>query len=92
MIEIPYKVVDKILEWNTDHEKRGNLNLDRKICQSLVMSLVSKDDVRESKISGHAKEFIKACLTVRCGVEDDERIAAIDTYISDLFAAKATSI
>lgn len=90
LIEIPAKVVSKILEWNLDDEKRGDLSYDRKICQSLVMSLVSKNDLLESNINKDVINFIEACFIVRCDDQVDERIAAIDTYIQELCATKAS--
>ncbi|XP_055308738.1 uncharacterized protein LOC129572728, partial [Sitodiplosis mosellana] len=86
--EIPYKVIDKILEWNEDRDKRNNIDYDRKMCQMLVMSLTPKDDIRTSKISSQVIEFVKACFIVRCG-ENEERIGAVEMYINDLCTEKA---
>lgn len=89
LVVIPYKVINKVLEWNTDYEKRGDEQYDRKICQMLLISLASKNDIRESKISKEAIEFIKACFIVRVDDKNEERIAAIDTYIRELCTEKA---
>lgn len=82
--------MDRIVEWNTNREKRENVDIDRKICKMLVMSLVSKNDLRESKISDAVIDFIKICFDVRCDENKEERIAGIDTIIKELCAAKIT--
>lgn len=58
LIKIPQKVVDKIIEWNTGPE-RDDIRYDRKICHSLLLSLVHKDRLRESVVSDDVMEFIK---------------------------------
>lgn len=90
MVIVPYRVVEKIIEWNAADETRGNEEYDRKVCLMLLMSLTSKEEVRASKISKEVIEFIKACFVVRCGDEQKERIDAINKYIEELCAKKAT--
>lgn len=58
MIEIPKKAVDKIIEWNVG-EKRHDLRYDRKICQSLLLSLIAKEELRQSIVDDKVMEFIK---------------------------------
>lgn len=57
-IEIPYKVVNKIIEWN-EEPKRKDVIYDRKICHLFVMSLSSKENVCQSKICDEVITFIK---------------------------------
>lgn len=61
LVKVPQKVVDKIIEWNTGPE-RDNLCYDRKICHSLLLSLVHKDLLRKSVVSDDVMEFIKGII------------------------------
>lgn len=86
---MPYKVIDKILEWNASAEKRADCDYDKKICNMLVWSLASKDNVRTSNISEDVINFIKTCFNVRCDHDKEKRVGAIDMYIKELCAEKA---
>lgn len=61
LIEIPAKAVTKIIEWN-DGTKRENVNYDRKICHSLLLSLVSKEQLKASVVSDEVMQFIEGDL------------------------------
>lgn len=58
LIEISKKAVDKIIEWN-DGPMRNDVEHDRKICRSLLLSLVAKDDLCAAKVNDDVKRFIK---------------------------------
>lgn len=58
MIEIPTKAVDKIIEWNTGI-KRDDIRYDKKVCQSLLLSLVAKKQLQESVVDADVMRFIK---------------------------------
>lgn len=56
--KIPQKVVDKIIEWNSGPE-RDDVRFDKKICHSLLLSLVHKEQLRDSLVDDDTLEFIK---------------------------------
>lgn len=56
---IPQKVVDSIIKWNEGADERNDVRLDRKICHSLLLSLLSKEQLRAYDVSDDAMEFIK---------------------------------
>lgn len=59
MVLIPKRVIDKILHWNENEALRKDVAYDKKICQSLLVCLTSKDDLANSRITEDVKEFIK---------------------------------
>lgn len=58
LIEIPKKAVEKIIEWN-EGAMCNDVEYDRKICRSLLLSLVSKDDLCACKVHDDVLNFIK---------------------------------
>lgn len=56
-IKIPEKAIEKIIEWNDT--KREDWLYDKKICQSLLLSLVSNENLRESFVADEVMEFIR---------------------------------
>lgn len=58
LIEIPKKVVDKIIEWNQG-ANRNDSEYDKKVCQMLLLSLVSKEGLRKHQVNGDVIQFIK---------------------------------
>lgn len=58
LIQVPQKAVEKIIEWNQG-AKRNDVQFDRKICYSLLLSLVAKEKLLESCISQEVIDFIK---------------------------------
>lgn len=61
LVKVPQKVVDKIIEWNIGPE-RDDARYDRKICHSLLLSLVHKDQLRASIVDDDVMEFIKGII------------------------------
>lgn len=61
-MKIPQKVVDKIVEWNTGSE-RDDVRFDKKICHSLLLSLVHKDQLSASMVNDDVMTFIKGNLS-----------------------------
>lgn len=57
-IGIPNKAIDKIIQWN-EVPKRDDDRFDRKICHSLLFSLVIKNDLAKFKVSDEVMTFIK---------------------------------
>lgn len=57
LIVIPKNAVDKIIEWNQG-PKREDIIYDRKICHSLLLSLVCKDQLSAGKIDDEVIKFI----------------------------------
>lgn len=58
MIEIPKKAIEKIIEWNGG-ATRDHIEYDKKICRSLLLSLVAKDNLRSFNVDNNVMEFIK---------------------------------
>lgn len=59
MILIPKRVIDKILHWNENEAMQNDVAYDKKICQSLLVCLTSKDDLANSRITDDVEEFIR---------------------------------
>lgn len=58
LIEVPRKVFEKIGEWN-QIPKRNDVTFDKRVCHSLLYSLVSNENLRSRIISDDVMEFIK---------------------------------
>lgn len=58
MVLIPKRVIDKILHWNGIEAMQNDSAYDKKICQSLLVCLTSKDDLANSRITKDVKAFI----------------------------------
>lgn len=58
MVLIPKRVVDKILDWNNNEALRDDVSFDSKVCLSLLVCLVSKEDLSNYRITEDVKEFI----------------------------------
>lgn len=58
LIEIPKKVVEKIIEWNQG-AKRYESEYDKKVCHMLLLSLVSKESLRKREVNESVIQFIK---------------------------------
>lgn len=78
LIEISYRVIDRLREWNED---RANNNFDRLYVLALLLVLVSKDDIRRSNIDQNVIAFIRQLMWVRA--LDESRVAAVDKYIEE---------
>lgn len=53
--------MEKIIEWNQG-AKRDDTKYDKKICQSLLLSLVDKEKIFKSEIDDEVLQFIKGKL------------------------------
>ncbi|XP_055309118.1 uncharacterized protein LOC129573007 [Sitodiplosis mosellana] len=84
LIEIPKKAVEKIIEWNVG-PRRDDTQYDRKVCHSLLLSLVAKEQLQA--VDAAVMEFIKDCFIIRCsgsGVNFEDRVGRIDVYKDEL--------
>lgn len=61
LIEIPKKAVEKFIEWN-EGPMRVDVEYDRKICRSLLLSLVAQDDLRSFNVDDDVMQFIKGSI------------------------------
>lgn len=60
MVEISHQVIEKLRTWNL---KRENSELDRNFVLTLLLVLVSKDDICHSAISTEVLDFITGMRT-----------------------------
>lgn len=62
-IEIHYDVVNNLLEWNTGSQKDDN-NFDYAFGLSLLLSLVSVEEIAAGKIDSNALDFVMGKLLI----------------------------
>lgn len=63
MILVPEKVVEKLIEWN-EPPKRHDIQYDRKVCYSWLLSLAGKDQLAAFKVNSDTMNFIKGISTL----------------------------
>lgn len=76
------KAVAKIIEWN--ETKRDDEKYDRKVCHSLLLSLVAKEQLQV--VNEAVMKFVKDCFVVRigAGANAENRIDRIGMYKDEL--------
>lgn len=64
-MEIPNDVLDKLMAWNEQPHKNDQL-LDERYVKSLLLSLVSMDDIEQLHVRSEVMEFINGeqCFTL----------------------------
>ncbi|XP_055312022.1 uncharacterized protein LOC129574267 [Sitodiplosis mosellana] len=87
-ILIPKKAVDKMSEWNTGL-KRDDIRYDKKFCQALLLSLVDKQQLKQSIVDADVMQFIRDCFAIRCVSNEEERIASIEKLKDDICCEQA---
>lgn len=55
--EIPFKVIDKLKDWNT-HTDKANEEYDRKLISALLLMCCSSNDLANYQVNNDVREFI----------------------------------
>lgn len=61
LILVPQRAIEKLIEWN-ETPKRNDVNYDRKVCFSWLLSLTSKEQIVAFNISCDVMDFIKGSI------------------------------